>query len=74
MVELVVKVLEGIVVALELVVAILNLHVASVGHFRRLMLQRICWNILTSSFGFFLGGCPSGGKARPHRSQVERFV
>ena len=38
------------------------------------MLQRIEWNLIPSSFGFFLGGCPIGGKARPHRTHVELFA
>ena len=38
------------------------------------MLQRIVWNLSSCSFGFFLGGCPIGGKARPHRTQVELLV
>ena len=74
MVEFVVKVREGVGVALDFVVAILNLHVAPVSHNRRLMLQGICWHFFPSSFGFFLGGCPSYGEARPNCTHVELFA
>ena len=69
-----VRVVERVEGASELVVAVLERHVAPEGHRRRLVLQRVLWLFLPLSLGCKLGGCPSCGEARPHRPQVVLVV